>query len=70
MSEKGVLTRPWVLMELHTALTSGVPIVTLCIPTRIVMPTHFDEEIKLLNPGAAQMLVDMGVDPVDCAYLL
>ena len=34
------------------------------------MPTHFDEEIKLLNPGAAQMLVDMGVDPVDCAYLL
>ena len=23
-----------------------------------------------MNPGAAQLLVEMGVDPVDCAYLL
>ena len=42
MSEKGVLTRPWVLMELHTALTSGVPIVTSCIPLA-ELPTVFVE---------------------------
>ena len=29
LQSRGVLTRPWVLMELYTALTSGVPIVAL-----------------------------------------
>ena len=31
---------------------------------------HFDEEIDIANPGAAQLLIDMGIDPVDVAWRL
>ena len=31
---------------------------------------HFDDQIEIANPGAAALLVDMGVDPVDVAWRL
>ena len=78
LQSKGVLTRPWVILELYTAITSGVPIVALNVQNSypydyaaaLEFLLHFDAEIELANPGAAQLLTDMNVDPVDCAYLL
>jgi hypothetical protein len=65
-------------MELYTALTSGVPIVALNVqnanPYNYAAASdflmHFDEQIDIVNPGAAQLLVDLGVEPEDVAYLL
>ena len=78
LQSKGVLTRPWVIVELHTAITHEVPIVALNVQNanpynyaeaeNFLM--HFDEEIDIANPGAAQLLVDMGIDPVDVAWRL
>ena len=75
---KRVLTRPWVIVELYTAITSGVPIVALNVQNAnpysysdaIDYLMKFDEELDIANPGAAQMLIDLGVDPVDVAWRL
>ena len=78
LQTKSVLTRPWVIIELFTAITHDVPIVSLNVQNAnpynyaeaesFLM--HFDEEIDIANPGAAQLLIDMGIDPVDVAYRL
>ena len=78
LQSKGVLTRPWVIMELHTAITHDVPIVALNVQnhapydyaTASEFLLHFDQDIEVANPGAAQLLIDMGIDPVDVAYRL
>jgi hypothetical protein len=78
LQSKGVLSRPWVIMELYTAVTKGVPIVALNVlnanpydyATAAEFLLHFDRDIDIANPGAAQLLIDHGVDPLDCAYLL
>lgn len=78
LQSKGVLSRPWVIMELYTAITEGVPIVALNVQNHAPYDyaaasdflLHFDEQIEIANPGAAQLLIDRGVDPLDCAYLL
>ena len=78
LQSKGVLTRPWVIMELYTAVTHDVPIVALNVmnanrydyAAASEFLLHFDEEIEIANPGAAQLLVDMGIDPVDVAWRL
>ena len=79
LQSKRVLTRPWVILELHTALTNDVPIVALNVQKEscrydyaeaLSFLMHFDEEIEVANPGAAELLIDMGVDPVDVAWRL
>ena len=79
LQSRGVLTRPWVIMELHTAITNGVPVVALNVQKASCSYDyaaaseyllHFDKDIDIANPGAAQLLIDWGIDPVDCAYLL
>jgi|MDSY01.2.fsa_nt_gb hypothetical protein len=78
LQSKGVLTRPWVIMELYTAITSGVPIVALNVQNAnpynyadaVEFLMHFDTHIEVANPGAAELLVDLGVEPEDVAYLL
>ncbi len=78
LQTKSVLTRPWVLVELYTAIINRVPIVALNIRNSyeyeyaraVSYLMHMDEEIELANPGAAQLLVDMGIDPVDVAWRL
>ena len=70
--------RPWVIMELYTAITNRVPIVALNVQnanpynykTASEFLLYFDKDIDIANPGAAQLLIDHGVDPLDCAYLL
>ena len=78
LQTKSVLARPWVIIELFTAITHDVPIVALNVQNanpynygdaeNFLM--HFDEEIDIANPGAAQLLIDMGIDPVDVAWRL
>ena len=78
LQSKGVLTRPWVIIELFTAITSGVPIVALNVQNAnrydyaaaSEFLLNFDADIEVANPGAAQLLIDMGIDPVDVAYRL
>ena len=79
LQSKGVLARPWVIMELHTAITNGVPIVALNVqkdayPYDYAAASefllHFDKDIDIANPGAAQLLIDWGIDPVDVAWRL
>ena len=75
---KGVLTRPWCLIELYTAATSGVPSVCLRIlgsfPYDFALAAdflaHLDSRLEGASPGATQLLLDNGVDLVDCAYRL
>ena len=78
LQSKGVLTRPWVIMELYTAIKNGVPIVALNVQNAnpynysdaVDFLMHFDTNIEVANPGAAELLIDLGVEPVDVAYLL
>jgi hypothetical protein len=78
LQSKGVLTRPWVIMELYTAITHDVPIVALNVQNASRYDyaaaseflLHFDKDIDIANPGAAQLLIDLGVDPVDVAWRL
>ena len=78
LQSKGVLTRPWVIIELYTAIKNEIPIVALNVKnanpydyaSAAKFLLNFDEDIELVNPGAAQLLLDLGVDPVECAYLL
>ena len=72
-----VLTRPWVLLELYTAVTNDVPIVALHVADRnydfhsaLDLLEHLDTELDRRNPGAAEMLLDFGVDILDVAYRL
>ena len=66
------------IMELYTAITNRVPIVALNVQnanpynykTASEFLLYFDKDIDIANPGAAQLLIDHGVDPLDCAYLL
>ena len=66
------------IMELYTAITNRVPIVALNVQnanpydyrTASEFLLYFDKDIDIVNPGAAQLLIDHGVDPLDCAYLL
>ena len=78
LQSKGVLTRPWVIAELYTAVTNAVPIVALNVRNSysynyaeaLDFLMFFDQEIEIANAGAAQLLVDMGIDPEDVAYRL
>ena len=75
---RSVLERPWAILELYTAITHGVPIVALNVANAfpynygaaLDFLTHFDLEIDIANPGAANLLVEHGVDPVDVAHSL
>ena len=78
LQTRSVLERPWVILELYTAITHGVPIVALNVANAfpynygaaLDFLTHFDLEIDIANPGAANLLVEHGVDPVDVAHCL
>ena len=78
LQTKGVLTRPWVILELYTAITNQVPVVALNIKNAFAydygeaaeLLMHLDEELERANPGAADLLREQGVDPVDAAFRL
>jgi hypothetical protein len=73
-----VLERPWVILELYTAITNGVPIVALNIqnafPYDFAQAVDFlenlEQRLEAANPGALKLLKDNDVDPEDAAYRL
>ena len=74
----GVLTRPWCLMEIVTAINSAVPIVCINVlgpnkyeySSALQFMTYLDTELDRANPGASKLLEDNGVSIEDAAYLL
>ena len=73
LQSKGVLTRPWVLLELYTAITNDVPVVALNVARRgynygaaETLLRHIDS----FDEGVSKLLTENGADPVDVAYRL
>ena len=72
LQTKGVLTRPWVILELYTAITNQVPVVSLNVMNAFPydygdaeeLLTFLDEDLDRVNPGAADLLRKQGVDLV------
>ena len=77
---KSVLTRPWVLIELVTAVRAGIPIVGVSLDGRKDaeyshdaardLLLNLDERLESLTPGAAAALREQAVDPREAAWLL
>ena len=78
LQSAGVLTRPWCLLEIFTAITNQVPIVCVNVAgpnsydfsAASTFMTHLDTELDIANPGASKLIRDQGVDMVQLAYLL
>ena len=77
---KSVLTRPWVLIELVTAVRAGIPIVGVSLDGRKDaeyshdaardLLLNLDERLDQMTPGAAAALREQAVDPREAAWLL
>ena len=76
-----VLSRPYCLLELYTAITQGVPVVGVSLASGSAAHsysfeesarflTHLDSLLEYNNPGASNLLTQNGVDMEDCAYVL
>ena len=76
-----VLSRPYCLLELYTAITQGVPVVGVSLASGSAAHsysfeesarflTHLDSLLEQNNPGASQLLTQNGVDMEHCAYVL
>ena len=76
-----VLSRPYCLLELYTAITRGVPVVGVTLASGSAAHsysfeesarflTHLDSLLEQKNPGASQLLTQNGVDMEDCAFVL
>ena len=76
-----VLSRPYCLLELYTAITQGVPVVGVSLASGSAAHsysfeesarflTHLDSLLEHNNPGASNLLTQNGVDMEDCAYVL
>ena len=81
MQSANVLSRPYCLLELYTAITQGVPVVGVSLASGSAAHsysfeesarflTHLDHLLELNNPGASLLLTQSGVDLEDCAYVL
>ena len=75
---RDLLTRPWCLVEIYTALTEGVPIVAVCVaggfPYNFADAHYFLEnletELEVRNPGASDVVRQAGVNVPTMAKLL
>ena len=69
----GVLTRPYCLLELYTAVEAGRPLVGVTIDAKYDFQEareflqHLDTELEERNPGAIAVLKQFGLHPVDAA---
>ena len=71
---KDVLLRPFCILEVNGAIVAQVPIVALNVAGKgynfedmAQYLTHLDTELERRNPGAAAVLREYGLDPVDAA---
>ena len=75
---RSVLTRPYCLLELHTAVTAGVPIVAVNVrggneyshADAAHLLRYLDTELEVRNPGASRLLQKHGVDLTELAHTL
>ena len=78
LQSTGILTRPWCLLEIVTAIKNEVPIVCVNVlgPNRydfssaFAFMTHLDSELDRVNPGASKLIADQGVDMLELAFLI
>jgi hypothetical protein len=75
---RNLLTRPWCLVEIYTALTEGVPVVAVCVagafPYNFADADHFldnlETELEARNPGASDVVRQAGIHVPAMAELL
>ena len=75
---RSVLERPYCLLELHTAVTAGVPIVAVNVrggneyshADAEHLLRYLDTELEARNPGASRLLQKHGVDLTELAHTL
>ena len=72
-----VLLRPWCILEIHTAVAEGIPIVAVALRGKqydfadaMATMTFLDVELERRNPGASKTLSQHNVSPIDAAYML
>ena len=79
LQSRGLLTRPYCLLELHAAIDGGVPIVAINVRhadkgydygNALQLLRDLDTELDKANPGAASVLLEHGVDPEEAAWKL
>ena len=80
LQSKSVLSRPYVLLELLTALKADVPIICLAVAggthshdhaEALTFLTHLDTTLEQRNPGASKLLAKHGwPDLTEAALLL
>jgi hypothetical protein len=78
LQTESVLTRPYCLLELYTAIESSIPIVGVTVRGRFQYDfararaylMHLDTVLEEANPGASELLRKHGVDLLDAAYKL
>jgi hypothetical protein len=72
-----VLTRPWCLLEMVTAVDAGIPMIAISVSGKgynfteaTNLLTHLDTQLDVINPGACDLLRRNGVEPLDAAFKL
>ena len=72
-----MLLRPWCILEIHAAVTAGIPIIAVSLRGKAYdfahaqrTLTYLDTELEKYNPGASAILENNNVSPLDAAYLL
>ena len=69
-----VMMRPWCILEIHAAVSAGVPVVGVTLrgkgydhATANRQLSFLDTELDRLNPGASAVLRENGLEPLDAA---
>lgn len=79
VQSKGVLERPWCILEIMTAIEHGIPIIGISLTSgpfaydfaaTAAYLDALDTELEERNPGTSALLVDHGVQPSDAARKL
>jgi hypothetical protein len=65
LQTKGVLTRPWCLVEIYTAIKNNVPLVSVAVDNggydfmaAVDLLSSLKKNLAIANPGAVEMLED------------
>lgn len=75
---RNLLTRPWCLVEIFTALKNEVPIVAVCVAGAFPYDfadaqkflDNFEVELEARNPGAGEVVRQCGIELAEMARLL
>ena len=69
-----VMMRPWCILEIHAAVSAGVPVIGVTLrgkgydhATANRQLSFLDTELDRLNPGASAVLRENGLEPLDAA---